>query len=240
METTSATNVETKVTFDDPGSILFTPATGKVDGRAMALLALSHTVIEHRIYMAMRSALEEEGKDVGSFGIRFLVAITGLSSYSSVRRACAGLVEKLSVEETAISGYSAKKSLYRVYSPEEIFRRRVASGMEPYPVELQQLAGSGIAALLLADIAGRGGISRREALVALYCAEGLTNSEIGERLSISGRTVKYHLRQLFGKLKIKRRSEVVARLLASTPETNGRIALKSREEGEDQPASIHV
>jgi DNA-binding CsgD family transcriptional regulator len=56
-------------------------------------------------------------------------------------------------------------------------------------------------------------LSRREAQVALCCVEGLTNAEIGTRLSVTEQTVKFHLRNIFVKFKVKRRAELISRLL---------------------------
>ncbi len=56
-------------------------------------------------------------------------------------------------------------------------------------------------------------LSRREAQVALCCAEGLTNAEIGDRLCITEQTVKFHMRHLFIKLGVRRRAELISRLL---------------------------
>ena len=56
-------------------------------------------------------------------------------------------------------------------------------------------------------------LSRREAQVALCCVEGLTNAEIGNRLSVSEQTVKFHLRHIFIKFGVQRRAELISRLL---------------------------
>lgn len=56
-------------------------------------------------------------------------------------------------------------------------------------------------------------LSRREAQVALCCAEGLTNAEIGDRLCITEQTVKFHMRHLFIKFGVRRRGELISRLL---------------------------
>jgi DNA-binding CsgD family transcriptional regulator len=56
-------------------------------------------------------------------------------------------------------------------------------------------------------------LSRREGQVALYCVEGLTNAEIGRRLDVSEQTVKFHLRHVFVKFGVKRRAELISRLL---------------------------
>lgn len=46
-------------------------------------------------------------------------------------------------------------------------------------------------------------------IVALTC-EGLTNPQIGQRLSISPRTVKRHLYEVFRKLGVSSRTQLVA------------------------------
>ncbi|MEJ7712232.1 MAG: hypothetical protein WKF84_20820 [Pyrinomonadaceae bacterium] len=99
--------------------------------KKMAFLAFSHTTVEHRLYEAMLAEVTASGLSVGVFGVRRLINLTGLSSNSSVRRGCLGLVKKLSVEP-AFSVSSQHKSLYHIYSPEEIFRRRQSAGLEPF------------------------------------------------------------------------------------------------------------
>lgn len=55
------------------------------------------------------------------------------------------------------------------------------------------------------------GISRRERDVLALLAEGLTNEQIGERLYVSANTVKTHLRHLYEKLEVSRRTQAVAK-----------------------------
>ncbi|MES2460643.1 MAG: helix-turn-helix transcriptional regulator [Armatimonadota bacterium] len=52
------------------------------------------------------------------------------------------------------------------------------------------------------------GLSEREKELAGLAAAGLSNAEIASRLSISLTTVKWHLQQVFAKLKIKRRDQI--------------------------------
>src|SRR6266480_4253605 len=66
--------------------------------REMALLALSHTSIEHQLYQAMHTETIAAGKRFGTFSTRRLMMLTGLNGYSSVRRGLSGLQKKLSID----------------------------------------------------------------------------------------------------------------------------------------------
>jgi LuxR family maltose regulon positive regulatory protein len=55
------------------------------------------------------------------------------------------------------------------------------------------------------------GLSHREVEVLRLIAQGLSNHEIGERLTLALDTVKGHNRKIFGKLQVQRRTEAVAR-----------------------------
>jgi LuxR family maltose regulon positive regulatory protein len=54
-------------------------------------------------------------------------------------------------------------------------------------------------------------LSQRELEVLHLIAQGLSNREIGERLFIALDTVKGHNRRIYGKLRVQRRTEAVAR-----------------------------
>ena len=53
-------------------------------------------------------------------------------------------------------------------------------------------------------------LTTRELEVVQFIADGLTNREIGQRLSISEETVKVHIRHLFGRLQARSRAHAVA------------------------------
>lgn len=60
---------------------------------------------------------------------------------------------------------------------------------------------------------GTEGLSRRELEVAVLIADGKCDKEIARQLGISNYTVREHIRRIFAKLKVCRRSAVIARLL---------------------------
>jgi len=57
------------------------------------------------------------------------------------------------------------------------------------------------------------GLSQREQQIAPYLAKGMTNKQIAQQLGISDNTVKFHLKNLFVKLKVHNRTEAMALLL---------------------------
>lgn len=59
------------------------------------------------------------------------------------------------------------------------------------------------------------GLSEQELRVASLAAEGLSNAEIGECLSLSPRTVQWHLNNAFKKMGVRSRTELAVRLLSS-------------------------
>lgn len=202
----------------------------KAEGeQAMALLALSHTVIEHRLYQTMLTETTAHATRVGAFSVRRLMMLTGLSGYNTVRRGLAGLCKKLSIERqsaAATDDAQNPEAVYLVFSPEEIFERRLAAGLAPFPKEIRLYHNNRAFGLAMERVAGSYNLSRREAQVALCCVEGLTNAEIGERLYVSKQTIKFHLRHIFSKFGVKRRTELVSRLLM--PETEPESPSHSR------------
>jgi len=182
---------------------------------ALALVALSHTVVEQQLYAAMLSEISLVGTRVASFTTRRLMSLTGIAGYSTVRRGVTGLVNKLSIERQKVAGHNGSSYppiVYLVFSPEEILARRHASGLSAYPKGVEGEAGILSMGTAVKRVAEAGRLSRREAQVALCCAQGLTNAEIGTRLEVSEQTVKFHLRNIFVKFRVKRRAELVSRL----------------------------
>ena len=182
----------------------------------MALLALSHTPIEHRLYLAMHSETIKAGKRGGAFSTRRLMFLTGLQGYSTVRRALSGLLNKHSIErQPAVNDEEMPSfgAFYFIFTPEEIFSRRRNCGLAPYPKEIQAYEQSAAFGLAIERVVDGHNLSRREAQVALCCAQGMTNAQIGKKLHVTEQTVKFHLRHIFVKFGVKRRTELVSRLL---------------------------
>jgi len=185
---------------------------------ATALLALSHSPAEQALYETLLAASGGVGSSlVESLSLRRLLELTGLGSYTTLRRARAGLLTKLSIDcRRAPEGEGAdgrSGSTYFVYGPEEIFERRQRAGIEPYPKEFRSHARDAGFFVGLERVVCGYGLSRREAQVAMCCAEGLTNADIGSKLCITEQTVKFHMRHLFIKFGVRRRGELISRLL---------------------------
>ena len=56
-------------------------------------------------------------------------------------------------------------------------------------------------------------LSEQEKRVASLAAEGLSNAAIADRLSLSARTVQWHLNKAFKKVGVRSRTELAVRLL---------------------------
>lgn len=181
----------------------------------MALLALTHTRAEHGLYEAMLAETRLTETRAASFSIRRLMELTGLTSYSTVRRTLRGLLGKLSIEsgENGPTPRQNGGATFRVYGPEEIFSRRLAAGRDPYPEEVGGFERRAAFTSALKRVVGKSDLSRREAQVALLCTRGLTNAEIGRRLGVTEQTVKFHMRHALIKFGVRRRAELISHLL---------------------------
>src|SRR5258708_25069861 len=91
--------------------------------QAMALVALSHTVVEHQLYSAMLAEIATVGTRVASITTRRLMSLTGINGYSTVRRGVIGLVNKLSIERQRVARDNCGRPpllAYLGFPPEEI------------------------------------------------------------------------------------------------------------------------
>jgi DNA-binding CsgD family transcriptional regulator len=198
-----------------PATYPFGVNSEHVGEHATALVALSHSTTEQQLYAAMLAEIAAVGTRVASFTTRRLMSLTGITGYSTVRRGVNGLVNKLSIEPQKVAGHNGGDRplvVYLVFTPEEILARRRAVGQSIYPKGLHEKHGASLVRAM-SRVAGARVLSRREVEVALCCTQGLTNAEIGLRLEVSEQTVKFHLRNIFAKLGVRRRAELVSQLL---------------------------
>ena len=199
------------------------------DEASLALVALSHTPVERRLYAAMLAAMPGAMNAVneqlenpvaenrpGVFTVRTLMDLTGIVSLSTIRRGLEGLVSKFSIErevKTNGNGTRDHVSAYRVFPPEQVIARREERGMKSYAKGIDSGVRGRAFERVIQRVVENKNLSRREAQVALCCVEGLTNAEIGLRLMVSEQTVKFHLRHIFIKFGVRRRAELISRLL---------------------------
>ncbi len=187
-----------------------------VEGTAGALVALSHTPLERQLYEAMLLAADPLSASQQSFTVRRLVEVTDITNLSTIRRGLEGLVAKLCVErEAKHNGNGSREHAigYRVFTPKEVLARRNERGVRTYEKGMEAGNGNRSFERVIQRVAENKNLSRREAQVALCCAEGLTNAEIGLRLLVTEQTVKFHLRNVFIKFGVKRRTELISQLL---------------------------
>lgn len=193
------------------------------DEASLALVALSHTPVERRLYAAMLAAMPNEQSQnhlaenrPAVFTVRTLMDLTGIVSLSTIRRGLEGLVSKFSIErEVKANGNGTRDhtSAYRVFPPDQVIARREERGMKSYAKGIESGVGGRAFERVIQRVVENKNLSRREAQVALCCVEGLTNAEIGLRLMVSEQTVKFHLRHIFIKFGVRRRAELISRLL---------------------------
>ena len=185
------------------------------NGHALALVALSHSSVEHRLYSAMLSGTTHDG--LQTFTTRQLKSITGISSLSTIRRGLEGLIAKLSIERSEKPngrGPREHGACYAAFTPDQVIARRTEQGFPANgKFDGNHNHGKHSFERAVARVAENKQLSRREAQVALCCVEGLTNAEIGSRLDVSEQTVKFHLRHIFVKFGVRRRAELISRLL---------------------------
>ena len=179
--------------------------------KARALLALSHTAVEHRLYTAMLKRAEPAGDNLCRVSLQELSEIAPSHSYSTIRRAVAGLTAKLSIERAPDA--EGRVGVFLVFGADEVFARRRSAGLAPYPKEYRLTLLDPALHLAAEQVVGYQNLSRREAQIALCCVEGMTNSQIGGKLCVSEQTVKTHMRNIFSKMGVRRRTELVVRLL---------------------------
>ena len=62
---------------------------------------------------------------------------------------------------------------------------------------------------MLKDVLIREGLSNREAEVAELVTQGLSNKEVASRLFVTEKTVKFHLTNIYKKMNVKSRAQLI-------------------------------
>jgi len=62
---------------------------------------------------------------------------------------------------------------------------------------------------MLKDFLIKKGLSNREAEVAVLVSQGLPNKEVAERLFVTEKTVKFHLTNIYKKMNVKSRAQLI-------------------------------
>lgn len=185
------------------------------DETTSALVALSHTPLERQLYEAMLLVNVRENSEE-SFTVRRVKEVTDIPSLSTIRRGLEGLVAKLSIERDIKDPLDPEREpvvAYRVFSPEKVLERRNERGLRTFEKGIDANGDNRSFKRVVRLVVENHNLSRREAQVTLGCVEGLTNAEIGSRLQVTEQTVKFHLRNIFVKFGVKRRTELISQLL---------------------------
>ncbi len=91
--------------------------------------------------------------------------------------------------------------------------RQVAQGRLVFPRAAQRL----LVSARRNDVSRTDNLSPREMDVLCLVAEGLTNPDIAKTLTVSGNTVRFHLKNIFEKLKVSNRTEAAAWYYTNSP-----------------------
>ena len=131
----------------------------------------------------------------------------GISALQAIRLACPGLPVVI------VSGAADHKFINRCFALGACgFVAKSFGSAQVVACVQTVLAG----AIYRPDMSGvcasrlRESLTRREEEIALFCAAGLRNKEIGQRLGISDNTVRVHLVKIFKRFDLTSRSDVKA------------------------------
>lgn len=127
-EVTTPATVETATTVDKSETV---GKGGKIHKPEKEYVTLdsTHAKSEQIVYSIMYRSTISKGKSQEYFSIRKLMKSTGIGSDTTVSKALRGLVDKLSIKMEEHSFNKPRGTLYRVYSPNDIFKLREEAGI---------------------------------------------------------------------------------------------------------------
>lgn len=126
--------------------------------------------------------------------------------------------------EAGACGYLLKRS-----SPEELLKaiNEVRTGGAPMTGEIARMLVEAFQKKPGSSASGDG-LTQREEEILAFLAEGLSNKEIADRVSISYDTVRAHLRHIYEKLHVRGRTEAVKKYLTSPKAVTMKMRGESR------------
>jgi DNA-binding NarL/FixJ family response regulator len=83
-----------------------------------------------------------------------------------------------------------------------------------------------------------GGLTRREHEIVSLITQGLSNKEIARQLRIQNPTVKNHIHSILGKLQVRRRGEVAARMEACLSPRRQLTSVEGRRPPERETTAV--
>lgn len=120
--------------------------------------------------------------------------------------AAAGGYVRLFLDEGPVMAGLLRKALASGVQPHEAYVEQLLDAFAAEPSQATALSAQGFASAQLIEP-----LSERELEVLQLIADGLSNQEIADRLIIAEGTVKKHIHNIFGKLDVRRRTQVVLR-----------------------------
>ena len=105
--------------------------------------------------------------------------------------------------------YLENRLMANVFTEERLELLRLLLGQTNYAKALEEFLCSNKLQEDITYISSIETLTDREIEILKLIAEGLTNKEIAERLDISNNTVKTHIKNIYGKLQVNRRTQAV-------------------------------
>jgi hypothetical protein len=105
------------------------PPTAVTEGTAVGTVGGTHTESEQIVYSIMYRDTIPKGKNEGYFSLRKLMKKTGIGSDKTVFNALKGLRNKLSIKMVEHSNNKPIGTLYKIFTPKEIFKLRNDNGI---------------------------------------------------------------------------------------------------------------
>ena len=82
------------------------------------------------------------------------------------------------------------------------------------------------------------GLSHRESEVALYVAKGLSNKDVAASLFVTEKTIKFHLTNIYKKLGVKSRSQLIVWAMPHMDFAGGSPAPTEKPEPAPAPGEV--